>query len=522
VVSEIGLDGRLAALQLLPSARLQPAEAAAAQPTDAAAAAAATDAATDAAGGAGGGAAGAATSARDARAAAPVAAEPAAPCPSDDPSAALAAFAAAVSAADVDALRLWLAACAAAFPPAGAAGGEGAEQEAKREPVPPPLLLSATGDKQLRTRLHGLVRQHLRWAESDVAAEGGEAGPKSIRLRCAYRGPNRGRGGAGKRARPDAPDRPKPRKVPGVIQLTSGGPPSNDAVFESLPPYLSFVVIKENVDTACSLAAIASMLRVPPRSLGYAGTKDKRGVTAQRVTLKRGDVSVLSGLNARLMGVRVGAAERVSAPLGLGMLRGNHFALTLRDVRGVAPADVAAALGALRSRGFVNYFGLQRFGAGAPGSRTHSVGAALLRGAWPEAADRLIGLPRPSDRPEVAAARVAWAERRDAKAALTGFPSSAHAEIAVLRRFAAPNWDQRNFVGALTAIPKTMRLMFVHAYQVRLPCSFVCSLNPGKDLKLRFFASAELPVEPRGGRARGALRPRGCRGGRPGLRGLGV
>ena len=519
IVNEIGLDGRLAALKLLqPRAAVASAAPAAVSGEAAAAAdgASGDGAAGSPAAGSADDAAAAAAAAREAEAAAAAEAAPPRPSPADDPSAALAAFGAVVSAADTEALRAWIAACAAAVAPQA----EGEEGEAAAAPRrPPPLVFAPTGDKQLRTRLHGLVRMHLRWAESDVADDGeSAAGPKSVRLRCTYKGPAAGpkrarAGGSGRDAK-------RPRAAPQVIEVASGPGCSIDAM-GSPPPYLTFVLMKENVDTGCSLSIIASTLRVPPRTLGFAGTKDKRGVTAQRLSWRYGDVAQLKRLNTRLIGMRVGAAERATAPLGLGALRGNRFALTLRDVRGATPADVASALGALRSRGFVNYFGLQRFGSGPPGSRTHSVGAALLRGAWPEAVDRLLGAPRPNDRPEVAAARLAWSERRDAKAALEGFPVSALAERAVLRRFAQPGWDGRNFVGALTAIPKTMRMMYVHAYQARqLRFVVLAFADTGAHLASS-TKLAELFVEPCGGGARGALRHDGRRGGRPGVRRLG-
>ena len=52
----------------------------------------------------------------------------------------------------------------------------------------------------------------------------------------------------------------------------------------------------------------------------------------------------------------------VAAPLRLGSLAGNRFTITLRDIDCDAEAALAA-LSALRERGFVNYFGLQRFGS---------------------------------------------------------------------------------------------------------------------------------------------------------------
>ena len=55
-----------------------------------------------------------------------------------------------------------------------------------------------------------------------------------------------------------------------------------------------------------------------------------------------------------------------------------------------------AALGALRRRGFVNYYGLQRFGESA--ARNDEVGKHLLLGEYALAVDALLR-PRPEDKP---------------------------------------------------------------------------------------------------------------------------
>jgi tRNA pseudouridine13 synthase len=71
----------------------------------------------------------------------------------------------------------------------------------------------------------------------------------------------------------------------------------------------------------------------------------------------------------------------------MGELSGNCFEIVLRNVRGAAEEEIAATLGSIAQRGFVNYFGLQRFGQGGAG--THEVGVLLLKGHW-EAAVRAI------------------------------------------------------------------------------------------------------------------------------------
>jgi tRNA pseudouridine13 synthase len=56
----------------------------------------------------------------------------------------------------------------------------------------------------------------------------------------------------------------------------------------------------------------------------------------------------------------------------------------------VAESDdvLTNALTALSESGFVNYFGMQRFGTGEIG--THDVGREILRGKWQAAIDLLL------------------------------------------------------------------------------------------------------------------------------------
>ena len=83
------------------------------------------------------------------------------------------------------------------------------------------------------------------------------------------------------------------------------------------------------------------------KDLGVSGTKDKRGVTVQRVSLRRGNRTVedvwriASSQNSRNLpedstrrrgdhGVRITDFNYRKAPLELGMLKGNQFVITLR------------------------------------------------------------------------------------------------------------------------------------------------------------------------------------------------
>jgi hypothetical protein len=63
--------------------------------------------------------------------------------------------------------------------------------------------------------------------------------------------------------------------------------------------------------TQSALQVLARMLHTRPHAFGFAGTKDKRGVTSQHVTLFKADPARLAALNPRC-GDDVGAGVHAS------------------------------------------------------------------------------------------------------------------------------------------------------------------------------------------------------------------
>ena len=148
------------------------------------------------------------------------------------------------------------------------------------------------------------------------------------------------------------------------------------------------------------------MRRLAAQVFSYAGTKDKRAVTVQRVSAHRVTKERLLFLNKRqgytLM--RVGSCSYEADGLRLGQLDGNYFSIVLRNVSVAAGEQgedvVRAAVRSWERDGFINYFGLQRFGSNI--ARNDEVGRALLLcdyvQAWPALSPRLRLSFRPSPR----------------------------------------------------------------------------------------------------------------------------
>jgi tRNA pseudouridine13 synthase len=127
----------------------------------------------------------------------------------------------------------------------------------------------------------------------------------------------------------------------------TGGSRTERAPRGTYPPYIHFTLQKTNRDTQDALQHLARTLHVPVKDLSTAGTKDKRGVTVQRVSLQRGAKTVedvwklANGVPTRHSaddairergerGVRIADLTYRKASLELGMLKGNAFVITLR------------------------------------------------------------------------------------------------------------------------------------------------------------------------------------------------
>ncbi|XP_070557644.1 pseudouridylate synthase 7 homolog [Ptychodera flava] len=228
------------------------------------------------------------------------------------------------------------------------------------------------------------------------------------------------------------------------------------------PDYCSFVLYKENKDTMDALNLLARLLRIPHNVFSFAGNKDKRAITVQEVTAYRVSSSKLYSLNETLRNMRVGNFRYSKDALRLGDLEGNHFVIILRNVQ-ADDSLIESAMTSLKDNGFINYYGMQRFGT--TDIPTYQIGRALLLSKWQEAVD-LILKPRDGEPDEMRAAREHWWQTRDAKSALEKMKNTKAFSLEyMLLRALIKHGSKDQLVKALYAIPKNTRLMYVHSYQ---------------------------------------------------------
>lgn len=223
--------------------------------------------------------------------------------------------------------------------------------------------------------------------------------------------------------------------------------------------FLHFTVYKENKETMQVAHMLTKFLRIPPKTIQYAGTKDRRGVTVQRASVSKMDVSRLMGMNKVLRGITLGGFKYEDQALKLGELNGNEFLITIREVSENNHEDINQSLTSLKEKGFINYYGMQRFGTFSVS--THTIGAHILKSDWQTAVELILS-PQELVVPESVESRKIWAESKDAAKALAAMPRKCVAEHSLLGVLAK---TPTSYLNAIMQVPRNLRMMYGHAYQ---------------------------------------------------------
>jgi tRNA pseudouridine13 synthase len=214
---------------------------------------------------------------------------------------------------------------------------------------------------------------------------------------------------------------------------------------EEQKEYLHFTLIKENWDTIRALNYIRRRVGVSLKRFGFSGMKDKRAITAQRVSLWKGRADVMAHLRLHEMFLK--EFEYADERINLGYAVGNRFTITIRDIP-KKQKEIADILNRftqeVTSQGVPNYFGPQRFGGGNVEAGRAIKDSDLRRGVDAILAKVMSYL---SEGGIENIPKVFWYEKKMLRH-LEKYPNDS--------------------AGALRKIPKKILRLYVHAYQSNL------------------------------------------------------
>lgn len=225
--------------------------------------------------------------------------------------------------------------------------------------------------------------------------------------------------------------------------------------------YTFFVMFKENIDTLQAIAALSNTLKMKPALFSYAGTKDKRAKTSQWICARKVEPIRICNAARRCQGVRVGNFKFQPESLRLGSLKGNRFRIALRSVTG-DKSKIELALESLRDFGFINYYGLQRFG-NCHKIPTYMIGKALLASDFNLAVE-LILREREGEPNHMKEMRKIYSETKSAKKALAALHTTNTCVEARVLHGLVKHGDS-NYLQALLNLPRNMLMLYTHAYQ---------------------------------------------------------
>ena len=238
-----------------------------------------------------------------------------------------------------------------------------------------------------------------------------------------------------------------------------------DVVFakkENNEDFLIVTMEKNNLATTNALSQMARFLHTSKKRIGYAGLKDKRALTSQRISIYQPDKERLKKFYFKTIKIYdpIWGRDRVD----IGDLLENKFIVTIRKIKDTSIPEIETivkdCLAQVQEKGLINYFGEQRFG----GSReiTHRVGKLLMQNKYKEAILMYLTETNPLESQELREARTSLAADLDFGKHASSFPAQSGYESAMLNHLAR---NPEDFLGAIKVLPKSVQYLFIHAYQ---------------------------------------------------------
>ena len=229
----------------------------------------------------------------------------------------------------------------------------------------------------------------------------------------------------------------------------------------------------KNWDTHVLVKELSRKLNIGQKSIGFAGTKDKRAITTQHFSLKT-SIEKLSSVD--LENIELEFLHSSVKPIRLGNLVGNKFKIRVTNSSNRDHiADIFSELDGF----FPNYFGVQRFGTVRP--ITHIVGEKIVQGDYEGAVLDYLTLGSPNFVGH--GGREYLLETRDFAKSLDKFPPHMLFERQLLGHLSRNKGD---YAGAILQLPESLSKMLVHGYQSLI-------FNKVLDMRIKEGMDACLP-----------------------------
>jgi len=209
--------------------------------------------------------------------------------------------------------------------------------------------------------------------------------------------------------------------------------------------YAYFILKKTNLTTIDALQILSNKFKIPLKNFGFAGNKDKKAVTEQKISIFRGSKSFENVKFYNIESKYLGNGEK---PISLGDLEGNEFTITIRNLNN---NDVKKIQKLQNKRIKIpNLYGPQRFS-----KNNQLIGKSVIKRDFKKAAELIL--------------------------------ENTGANEEKIKNYLTKN--KNNYVEALRLIPLKTRKIFVHSYQ-----SFLFNKTANGYLKKKNSKNIKVPI----------------------------
>ncbi|CXH90303.1 tRNA pseudouridine synthase D, putative [Plasmodium berghei] len=164
-----------------------------------------------------------------------------------------------------------------------------------------------------------------------------------------------------------------------VEQINVQNEEKNNAENLENEEWVNFALYKVNKDTQEAIREISKMSDIEIKDFHYSGFKDKRSVSTQIISTNLRNLKKIIDIknyyfNKKIKNLLICKIEKCKKKIELGEHNGNRFIVVLRNIQNYEEY-LKNRLNNIKKKGFINYFGMQRFGVY---SNTFNKGKALI------------------------------------------------------------------------------------------------------------------------------------------------
>jgi len=220
--------------------------------------------------------------------------------------------------------------------------------------------------------------------------------------------------------------------------------------------FVVFVLQKRLWDTYQALLKISKALNRGKKAFSFAGTKDRRAITTQLASFYKIEKEKL--LQLKIKDIQINGAWKSKEGIKLGELLGNRFEILVKTKN----YEEEYFNEFKKICKIPNYFGPQRFGVR---KNNFDIGIKLLKRDFESAALEFLCSTKNEKNKIAIEAREKLRKEMDFKKALEYFPRFLRYERKMLSFLSE---QPKNFIGAFRKLPRSLKLMFIHAVQAQI------------------------------------------------------